>query len=207
MRLNDRFRWSNGWHGLVVVGLVAALIVGVLVGATGAQAPDSSRQEPGTTFESVWPDLDSTDQYWLDGWAGRNGWDPLADMQEMEERMRKMFDHSAFGFTPGEMMGGISEFENVELTDEGDYFKVVVQAEDLDESSLDIEVHQETLIIHGKHANSVEEKDASGHITRKFHTSSSFSRVISLPEPVVPDEMTTHYSDGVLTIELPKETT
>ena len=93
---------------------------------------------------------------------------------------------------------------DVQIRTENDRLIVELAVPDLKEGSLHIEVDQQSLQVSGEQESVQEERDASGQVVSRSSSSSSYSSRFSLPEPVSPDGMTSHYKDGVLRIEIPR---
>ena len=83
-------------------------------------------------------------------------------------------------------------------------FKVELAAPGLKKEDFNISVEDDVLTI--KSERSSETKDENERYTRKEFTYSSFTRSFTLPEAVKKDEISAAYTDGVLTINVPKNT-
>jgi HSP20 family molecular chaperone IbpA len=93
---------------------------------------------------------------------------------------------------------------DVQIQTENDRVIVELSVPDLKESSLHIEVDQQSVQVSGEQESVQEQRDASGQVVSRSSSSSSYSSRFTLPEPVSPDGMTSHYKDGVLHIEIPR---
>lgn len=72
----------------------------------------------------------------------------------------------------------------------------------LDKNDLDIEVQDNTLIVHGE--KRFEREDSEGRYRVLQCAYGSFRRVMPLPAAVVTDQAKASYKNGVLRVELPK---
>lgn len=75
----------------------------------------------------------------------------------------------------------------------------------LDKNDLDIEVQDNTLIVHGE--KRFEREDSEGRYRVLQCAYGSFRRVMPLPAAVVTDQAKASYKNGVLRVELPKAET
>lgn len=89
---------------------------------------------------------------------------------------------------------------------EGDKeYTMTVAAPGLKKEDFNIDVDDTMLTISAKTEEKKEEKDKN--YTRKEYNYSSFSRSFTLPEEVKKDAIDASYTDGVLTLTLPKKET
>ena len=85
-----------------------------------------------------------------------------------------------------------------------DDFKVELAAPGLSKEDFNIAVEDDVLTISSEQKHSSETTDEKERYTRREFRYSSFSRSFSLPEEVKQDEISAAYTDGVLTISVPK---
>jgi HSP20 family protein len=74
----------------------------------------------------------------------------------------------------------------------------------IDKKDLKIEINEDVLTISSEHKEEKEEK--SDDFKRREFSYSSFCRSFYLPENVNKEKIGANYKDGILTVELPKET-
>lgn len=113
--------------------------------------------------------------------------------------LREFFD-SAFqlaGSAPGFSSSWAPALDVYEDAD-----KVTVQLElaGMKKDDFDISLEEDVLVISG--SRQAEKRD--GESFRSERVFGSFSRSVTLPAPVKPDQVTASYQDGVLTVALPK---
>lgn len=115
-------------------------------------------------------------------------WRPFEELDEFLEHYGK---HGVFDFATD-----ISEDEN--------HVYVEMNTAGIDPESIDIQVHDNILRVHGTRAETYEEEDK--HFTRKEIRRGSFEREITLPCPVENgNRAQAEYAHGMLKITLPKE--
>jgi HSP20 family protein len=116
-----------------------------------------------------------------------------ADMQAMQERMNNFFGHAAMGI--GQDLGGGFGLQELGVEERDGAYVFHFQAQGLDQGSLKVRVDDGQLSVSGEYAQDL----------GNMKTSSSFSRMSSLPGPVDAASLKTDYKDGVLTITVNKQ--
>jgi HSP20 family protein len=94
----------------------------------------------------------------------------------------------------------------VDVEDTGDSFVVTADLPGFDSDDIDVELSGETLTLSAAHSESTEteaEADEGRYIRRERHEQ-SVNRSIRLPEPVEESDTEASYTNGVLTVTLPK---
>jgi HSP20 family protein len=128
------------------------------------------------------------------------GSDPLGS--DPFKRMEALMNRSAGSGGAG------SNLQTFRLTqpkfemDEDDFaYTIRVHMPGMEDGSLEVGIEGQQLNIASKLTTSTEDPNGSF----RSYSSSQFSRSINLPQPVHPEDMTTEYKDGVLTIRVPKQ--
>ena len=117
-------------------------------------------------------------------------------LEEMENLMGQLWDGGEDGWTFGRHVPSIDVAE----TDSTIEAKVDLPGVKPDE--IDISLNNNVLTISGERKEETEEKGKTfHHVERRI---GRFSRSVTLPATVEEDEVAAEYSDGVLTITLPK---
>ena len=93
---------------------------------------------------------------------------------------------------------------SVDLADREDAFEVTADLPGYDREDIDLSVADRTLRISAEHDDSTEAGD--GDYLRRERRRRSVSRSLSLPEDVAEEEASATYTNGVLTVTLPKAT-
>ncbi len=123
-------------------------------------------------------------------------WDPFEEIRRIQRELDRMF-------------AGLSQMTAyrfreplVDILDEGDKFRIVVDLPGLRKEDIDVIVQPESVTIKAER-KIAEEKSGKNYYVRE-RAVTSFYRVITLPEPVIPEETKAKYNNGVLEIELKK---
>lgn len=127
-------------------------------------------------------------------------WQPFQEMETLRRQMDRMFDDLA-GWNREYQITWQPAIE-VQNTDE----TVVVRAEipGIEGKDLDVRVTREAVAISGEHR--YEQKTEEKGIFRSEFRYGKFQRVIPLPAPVQNDTVTADFTNGILTLTLPKVT-
>jgi HSP20 family protein len=91
---------------------------------------------------------------------------------------------------------------SVNISEDSDQYKVALAAPGLKKSDFNIKVDGNMITISSEKEEKKEEKEVK--FTRHEYSYSSFSRTFTLPDEVNQDKIEAVYSDGVLTLTLPK---
>ena len=90
----------------------------------------------------------------------------------------------------------------MDLVEKHDAFVITTDLPGMKLEEIDIQVNGNSVTVSGERNEEKEEKGAAHHrLERRY---GRFSRTMSLPCAVVPDECDARYTDGVLTVTLPK---
>lgn len=93
---------------------------------------------------------------------------------------------------------------SVDLADHEDSFEVTADLPGYERDDIDLSVTDRTLRISAERDESTEEGE--GNYLRRERRRRSVSRSLSLPEEVAEEEASAAYTNGVLTVTLPKAT-
>jgi len=131
--------------------------------------------------------------------------DPWSDFDRAFDAMQRRIAES-FGilpFGPFETEPGFRA-PRTDVTDTGTAYKVVAEIPGIPKEKLDIRVRGTAVEIRGEHEAEKEEKEE--RYLRKERTYAGYYRAFELPEPVVAADAKAKVQDGVLELELPKQT-
>jgi len=131
-------------------------------------------------------------------------WEPFRDLMTLREAVNRLYEDSLMRPSVPTMAGIAFPMDIYETPD-----SVVVSAAlpGIKPEDLEITVHGETLTIKGEFKPEVHaDKEKVSYLLaeRRYGT---FSRSISLPVSVVPDQASAAAKDGILTLTLPKSET
>lgn len=137
--------------------------------------------------------------------------DPWNDLDrafdEMRQRVFDVWGLQPFGasFYPFEgREAGFFRAARTDVSDTGKSYKIVAEIPGIPKDQLDIRVRGTTVEIRGEASKESEEK-AKAFVHRE-RTYSGYYRSLELPEPVVATEAKAKVENGLLELELPKQT-
>jgi HSP20 family protein len=128
--------------------------------------------------------------------TGSESWNPLSELGQLNERMRRMLDQT-FGGMLDEPAGWIPAVDIEELED-----TYVVEAEvpGVKREDVNIEVSGNELTISGE----TKEREREGVTRRRMRRVGKFEFRVTLPSEVNPEGVEAKLNDGVLTVRIPK---
>jgi HSP20 family protein len=132
------------------------------------------------------------------GWPG-SGPRRFDELDRMKKEMERVFE----GFTGGrlrEPAAGV--FPLVNVTEDKDNYYVRAELPGVDPENLDVTITGENLTLSGERTIPSENEGAKYH--RREREAGKFSRILTLPGPVDSEKVGATFSDGVLTVLLPK---
>ncbi|WP_049900729.1 Hsp20/alpha crystallin family protein [Halococcus agarilyticus] len=123
---------------------------------------------------------------------------PFEEIEQMFERMNQQLGQFNDMPVPG------TQQLSVDLADRDDAFEVTADLPGYDREDIDLSVADRTLRITAERDESTEAGE--GNYLRRERRRRSVSRTLSLPEDVEEEEASAGYTNGVLTVTLPKAT-
>lgn len=131
--------------------------------------------------------------------------DPWTEIDRAFDAMRRRFAES-FGIVP------LGPFETeiglrtprTDVTDTGTAYVVTAEIPGIPKEKLDIRIRGPLVEIRGESATEAEQKEE--HYLHRERTYSGYYRSLELPEPVVASKAKAKVMNGVLELELPKQT-
>ncbi|HBE68657.1 MAG TPA: hypothetical protein DDW52_10970 [Planctomycetaceae bacterium] len=122
-------------------------------------------------------------------------------LEELSHDMERVFD-SLLGRTVGSVLRGADQKISppVDVVDFEDKYVVVADLPGVDAEAVSVEVHENNLLLGGQR----NEKDSTGESLRSERPTGQFRRQIPLPGEFNVDAIEADYSNGVLTVTLPK---
>ena len=103
---------------------------------------------------------------------------------------------------PEERIGFFATRPALDVAETENAFEVRLDIPGMDANDFDIQVQGNVITLSGKREEKKEEKEKTYH--RIERRSGSFSRTVTLPCDVNEDEVAAEYTNGVLTVTLPK---
>lgn len=125
--------------------------------------------------------------------------DSFADLERMRSQMDNLFGRLT-GYMPTEFGAGV--FPAMNVTEDKNNLYVRAELPGMKANEIDISATGNSLSIAGERKIAPESEEASYH--RRERESGTFHRTITLPDHVDAAEIQANYSNGVLTLTLPK---
>ena len=123
----------------------------------------------------------------------------MDDFWGMPPRWRQWMHSSGLPMMPFKQMMNLS----VDVEDRGKDFRVAVDVPGFSKEDVEIEVGEDSVLVHAKKTKIEEEKEKN--YVRRERMAQKFYRRIDLPEKIKTDEAKASLNDGVLEIVLPKK--
>jgi HSP20 family protein len=123
----------------------------------------------------------------------------LTEIDRMRREMERLFE-GVTGATSREAHAGL--YPLVNLSQSGDHFFVRAEMPGIKPSDLEITTTRSVLTIAGRRETAAEVEPASYH--RRERLAGQFRRSVTLPGDFDAARVEAHYTDGVLTVKLPK---
>jgi HSP20 family protein len=124
------------------------------------------------------------------------GWSPLSDIGQLNERMRRMLEQT-FGGLLDDTAGWIPA---VDIEEKDDAYVVEAEVPGVKREDVNIEVTGHELFISGE----MREPKREGVIRRQTRRTGRFEFRVTLPGEVDPEAVDAKLNDGVLTVRIPK---
>lgn len=117
---------------------------------------------------------------------------PFDEIEQLLDRVGREIEMEPFGATSAP----------IDLRDDGDAFEATVELPGFDKDDIEVTVNDTALVIEAEHA--ADEETETGTYVRRERRRASVSRSITLPDAVESDDVEATFSNGVLTVTLPK---
>jgi len=134
-----------------------------------------------------------------------NPTNPFAELEETFERMQEDFEERARGWN-GERFGlATPSTVRVDLKDEEETYVLTAELPGFEKDDVDVRITDRTLHLSAeRETESESEVEEDGEYIRKERHQAAVSRSIQLPKSVDRSESTASFSNGILTVHLPK---
>jgi HSP20 family protein len=136
---------------------------------------------------------------WQSSFLGR---ERSAEELERLREMSRLYEHLS-GTSGQEPRAGV--FPPINVTQDRDHLYIRAELPGITAEALSITATDHTLAIAGQRTLPAEEATASYH--RRERAAGAFSRTLSLPPEIAVDKISARYSDGILTVVVPKAET
>ena len=140
-----------------------------------------------TNVPDVWHSFRSEMDRLFDRFGSCFGFPSLRRMFDIEPAWRSSFSFSA---------------PAIDMSEDDKAYKISAELPGINAKDVDISVSGDTLVLRGEKRQEKEEKDKNYHFSERAY--GSFQRAFELPASVDRDRVAADFSQGVLTITLPK---
>lgn len=128
---------------------------------------------------------------------------PFEDIEDLFDRMTQEFETMGRQFETE--FGSLDSSVAVDVVDRDDEFVVTADLPGFEKDNIDVTLADSTLRIEAERETELDEEDED--YVRRERRRASANRSVRLPEAVDEDGITATYSNGVLTVTLPKIST
>lgn len=163
----------------------------------GSMSPASILGDPFGMMRSF---MDQMDRF-LDDFAGLGG---LGRSRQPNVPSPRSFSGAAQGQAPGQGQSMGFWYPQVEVSEKGGNLVVCADLPGLRREDVQLEVHDDYLILEGERRNEREESQAGLYRTERSY--GRFYRTIPLPQGTNPDQVRASFKDGVLEVTVPMPT-
>lgn len=132
------------------------------------------------------------------GSPGREARNPFSELEHMRRQMERLYQ----GFTSPFVRPAAGVFPLVNLTESKDGYTLRAELPGVRSEDLDIQATANTLSLAGE--RKIPEEDRGTRYHRREREAGRFSRVVSLPGEINPDQVEAGLVNGVLTVVVPK---
>jgi HSP20 family protein len=128
-------------------------------------------------------------------------WDPGREVDTLQTEMNRVFD-AFFGSRPGKGGHARRWVPAMDLVEDKDDLVLRADLPGLSEDDVNIEVKDSVLTISGE--RKTEEKNADEGYYRVERAFGRFSRSLTLPDGIDPEQVKARFDNGVLEVRIPK---
>ena len=202
---------------IVGLGVISFVVVGILFFNTPSYSENNEKellkkvealQRRVEELESAQKSETHYDPLGYSNYRQANQWDPFVEMQQMQEAMNRMFQHSFSnrGWSNGGIFSNTLDFNNdfnIKETKEG--YEISFDMAGMDNEKVDIQINEHSITVKGEHQTEKTKEDKDRYI--KSHSFGSFMRTIPLPVDADTTNMKTEKEGERLVIKLHKKLT
>ncbi len=130
-------------------------------------------------------------------------WNPVPELNTSQRQMNRLFDNF-FSLTPWEHIDQPLKAWSplVDIREDDDAYFVHAELPGIKKEDVKITMNNNTLTLRGEKKHEFEKKDSNYHHFERSY--GNFERTFTLPSTVKIDKIDATYTDGILTIVLPK---
>jgi HSP20 family protein len=133
--------------------------------------------------------------------SGSERWEPVRELEQMTERMRRMLEQTFGGLGVSSHVAeaaGWSPLVDIEETD--DAYVVEAELPGVRREEVTIELTGNELTVTGE----LKERERKGAVRRRTRRTGRFDYRVTLPDRVDADKIEANLAEGVLTVRVPK---
>jgi HSP20 family protein len=128
-------------------------------------------------------------------------WRPAEELSALQREMNRLFEQF-FGERPRLDIAHGGWMPRMDMVEMNDSLTITAELPGLEAKDVDVALAGDTLTIKGEKTQEHEDKAETHHVMER--TYGAFSRMVRLPVPVSADKVKATFTNGVLTISLPK---
>ena len=129
-------------------------------------------------------------------------WDPFRELEEMSDRLNRMFARPATRTNGKETMIVADWTPTVDISETDGEYQIKAEIPDVKKEDVKVTLEDGVLTIQGERKQEKEEKGKKYHRIERSY--GSFVRSFSLPELIDEEKVKAEFKDGVLNLHLPK---
>jgi len=142
----------------------------------------------------------------LQKWSpfGTARWDPFKEMEEMQERMARMFELSPLRSEAGrELMSAREWAPLVDISEDEKEYLIKAELPEVKKDDVKVSVENGVLNISGERKHEEETKTRKQHRIERSY--GRFVRSFTLPDDVNAAKVSAEFKDGLLKVHVPKD--
>jgi HSP20 family protein len=130
-------------------------------------------------------------------------WDPFRELEDMSDRLNRMFSHSALPRTNGKETMVVADWvPSVDVSETEGGYQITAEIPDVKKEDVKVTLEDGVLTIQGQRKQEKEEAGKKYHRVERSY--GSFVRSFTLPDLVDEEKVKAEFKDGVLNLQLPK---
>lgn len=129
-------------------------------------------------------------------------WDPFRELEEVSDRLNRMFARPATRTNGKETMTVADWAPTVDISETEGEYQIKAEIPDVKKEDVKVTVEDGILTIQGERKQEKEEKGKRYHRIERSY--GSFVRSFSLPDVIDEEKVKAEFKDGVLSLHLPK---
>ena len=134
---------------------------------------------------------------------GVKGWDPFQDLNELQERMNRLFEESISrtrSVEDGLLTGAWSPSVDIHETEGG--LVLIAELPGVAKEDITIDIKENVLVLTGERKRDVSVKEENYYRMERYY--GQFSRTFTFPYSVESEKIVASLKDGLLEIRLPR---